>query len=257
MNTKKLFVAAGLILQLTSGLHADNWSDAFAAFGGTQTVKSGNGSLAWSTALAEAKKIGTPEALAVGMYMADGNPAVLVNKFKGAASSEDLQKALQPAVQAPVATNANSGANSWFGGSSNKPATPVEAPKTAPASSWFSSKPAAPVVSLDDLKKAEQKAAEAQQKLDAAAATANTQALSTIVNSGKSGVAQYTALVDHVFNSLQQAVSGIEDSAAQQQVMQYIQNKAASIKASVRTNSYNSRVIGRMNSSKVTKRNRK
>ncbi len=247
-STKKMILATGMLFQLSASLYADNWSDAVSAFGGVDAVYNNRGSLSWAAAQKIAKQLGTAEAMSIGLYESNGNPAVVANKFPGAQPANvvvaQLQSMANTRQQIPV----------------DQPVSvspgPVVAPTPAPVTSngwnnWFgsSSSTACPDNSAA--------AALAQQKLDAQVAVGNSQALAAIANSNASGAALYNAYIDLAFSSLQQAVAGIADQAVQQQVIQYMQNKLASMKASVNANNYSSRVLGKYSSKKEPKKSKR
>ncbi len=253
--SKKIFLTAGICLQMSAMLFADNWSDAFNAFGGANNVFSQRNSLSWKKAQDVAASLGnTPEALAVAMFMAQGTELSLAPKFPGALSRAEVMNALQNAIQpvrsVPVAQPA-------------PVAQPVQVAASAPVaqpsqsngwSSWLSgssAQPAQPALSAADLANAVQ----AQQSADVAAAAASNQALASLVNSGATGLNLYKGYIDLIFNLLQQAMNAIVDPVVQQQVIVYAQNKLAGMQASAAAaNRYNSRTLGRMNSKKVAKK---
>lgn len=227
-------LAAGLLFQLSASLYADNWSDAAQAFGGAEAVYNNRGSLAWSTALAIAKQLGsTPEAMSIALYQANGNPNVLKSKFAGAMSQDVVESALQNML------------------SVRSPQTPVNSvPVTsAPVTTTpVVTAPVEPTITTADI----QAAMVAQQKADAALAASNSQALSNLVTSNATGASLYNSYIDLILNALMQALNSIVDPAVQQQVIGYTQNKLANMKASASSVSNSSRVIGRMSSQKKT-----
>lgn len=244
-STKKLMLAAGILSQLSAGLYADAWSDAFDVFDGPAAVANNHMRMSWAEAQRKAQQNGnTPELLAVAVYEAQGNQQVNLRKAgPRAASMNDLQVALADALNPVVAVNPSRAVN--------EPAAAVKA--AAPVSSgwgslWGSS--AQPAISSADV----QRAIAAQQKQDAAIAATNSKALSQIVNSNATGASLYNAYVDLILSGLQQAVNAIVDPAVQLQVIQYAQNKLTSMKASVSAmNRMNARELGRMNSGKKAK----
>lgn len=243
-STKKLMLAAGILSQLSASLHADNWSDAFDAFGGPAAVRNNHMQMSWAKAKDIAQQNGsTPEMLAVAVYEAVGNQQVNLGKAgRNVASIRELQDALTDALNPAVAEVPSRAANA----AASNQAAPV---KSGWGSLWGSSS-AQPAVSSADV----QRAIAAQQKQDAAVAAASSKALSQIVNSNATGASLYNAYVDLILSGLQQAVNAIVDPAVQLQVIQYAQNKLTSMKASVSAmNRMNARELGRMNSSKKAK----
>jgi len=247
---KKLLLAAGIFFQMSAMLFADAWSDAFLAFGGgsddaaaAQSVVANANRVGSQGALTVAKKLGTPEAFAIGRFVSQNKKDVFKSIYSDddvvAAAQEIINEARRSAPVAPVAQRA-----------------PVVAPQPAPSRGWAdwlsgSAAQNQSAVSEADL----QKAMQAQQDADAAAAAASNQALASLVNSGATGLNLYKGYIDLIFNLLQQAVNAIVDPAVQQQVIGYAQNKLAGMKASAAAaNRYNSRTLGRMNSKKVAKK---
>ncbi len=251
---KKMLLAAGLCLQFSGTLFADAWSDAVNLFGGLDAVTNNRGSMSWTDSAKIAHQSGTPQALAVGLFMTNGNPSVLASRFKGSAPLADLLNALQN-MSAPV--RSGSIAQPVAQPVAHQSVQPQQQAAAAASSSssftdWLSGLSSSSSSSVDSVSSADMQAAvQAQQNADAAAAATNSQAIAAVVNSGKSGVNLYAAYVDVLFNLLQQAVSAIVDPVAQQQVLQYIQNKAAKMSASVAGNNANSRTLGRMASKKA------
>lgn len=243
----KIVLVAGLMFQLQTTLHADAWTDAFNAFGGPNSVNLNRGTLPTAQAQAIAASAGnTPEALAVGMFMAFGKTIALQNSFQGAASraeliqalNEDLVALAQPApTKSPVAP------------------APVAPAPVAPAPV---EKPAAPVqvptpknpapINVNNLPVNMKQAIEAQKKYDTIAATANNNNLAQLANSNLSPVDTYKAYIDLIFNQIAQALNGIADAPTQKAINQYVQNKATMLKStgSVAPNKAGSPVLGRM-----------
>ncbi len=249
--TNKMMLVAGIIFQLTANLYADNWSNAFLAFGGgkdpvvaAQAVLNGPGSLTASNALTIANSLKTPEALAIGRYLAMNKKNVFNSSFQDAD--------VQAAAQSLIATRMNNQPIS--SGPIVAPAPVNTPPSSGGWSDWLSGSSSA---ACPDNSAAIQQAVLAQQKADAAVAVANTQALAAIANSNASGAALYNAYIDLIFSSLAQAIAGIADQAVQQQVVQYAQNKLASMKAAASANSYNSRILGKSSSKKEAKKNKR
>jgi hypothetical protein len=247
-TTKKLLLTAGIFFQMSAVLFADAWSNAFDAFGGVEYVYSHRGSLPYSQCQKKAASLGnTPEALAVGMFMSEGTDAVLVPRFKGAASRAEVIDALNEtinqarSVQVPAAQPA-------------QVAQPAQQAASRGWMDWLSAGSAAQdqsAVSATDI----QNAVQAQQDADAAAAAKSNQALADLVNSGATGLNLYKGYIDLIFNLLQQAVNAIVEPAVQQQVIGYAQNKLAGMKASAAAaNRYQAKTLGRMNSKKVAKK---
>jgi len=264
--SKKMILVAGFVLQLSAALQASfnaaNYTQAFLAFaGGTDPVAAANaiynnrGTMSWVACQQLAQQIGTPEALAVGLYMSQGNQNVLVNKFGGADSSSNLLAALQ-SLLAPASSRQSAQAPVQQLPVSSSPAqAPVQqlpvssSPAQAPAqgnSSWWPFGSSTPSTAADI-----QAAVIAQQKADAAAATASNKALSAIVNSGIQGLPLYQAYIDLIMADIQQAIAAISDAATQQAVIKYLQSKIANVKVVATSSaSYNSRTLGRMGSTK-------
>ncbi|MBV8660562.1 MAG: hypothetical protein JO129_00225, partial [Candidatus Dependentiae bacterium] len=229
---KKLVIASGLILHFAGSIYASsynmsNWANAFLAFGGgsnaaaaAQNVLNNKGAMSYSNAYSSAQSVGTPEAWAVGAFMAS--------------SKQNLLKSIYQSSDVIAAGNA-------LIGSAGTPSAPIKVLPTPSAPPMPTpSAPAMPTAS-----------AMQQQQADVAAATANNQALSAIANSGQQGAALYNAYADYIFNLLEQAVTAIADAPTQRVVIQHIQSNAANLSASsARSNSYNSRTLGRMNSKK-------
>lgn len=247
--SKKILLNAGICLQMSTILFADAWTDAFEPYGGADAVFAQRGTLPINQTKEIAESLNnTKEALAVGQFMSQGLEINLKKKFPGAASRDELLKALdkelnpvrsvqvvqpvQVAASAPVAQPSQSnGWSNWLSGSAAQPAEPA--------------------LSAADLAKAVQ----AQQNADVAAAAASNQALASLVNSGATGLNLYKGYIDLIFNLLQQAMNAIVDPVVQQQVIVYAQNKLAGMQASAAAaNRYNSRTLGRMNSKKVAKK---
>ncbi|MDP3788442.1 MAG: hypothetical protein Q8Q60_03975 [Candidatus Chromulinivorax sp.] len=238
--TNKIMLAAGIIFQLSASLYADNWSDAILEFGGgsdvavaAQNVKNNKGKSGLRAVLSIAvNQLGsTQEAMAVAAWLSNQASSSLKTSYK----SEDVAAALNEFIASrvvPVSAPISSGPI----------VEPVSEPSSGGWSSWFSN-------SSD--------AALAQQKLDAAVATANSSALADIANSNAQGASRYNAYIDLAFSTLGQAIANIADSAVQQQVIEYAQNKLAGMKASVNANSYSSRVLGKYSSKKEPKKNKR
>ena len=267
-SIKKLFITAGILLQLSAGLYADNWSDAIEAFGGKDNVSRNDGTMPWTRAQSLARDLGnTPEALAVGMHMAKGKSRDLENKFIGSAPKADLLAALAGApVVAPVieqqrvvapGTQEEAPASAWNWGMGNAAQQQAPVQETAAESSslwnWIAGAPTEPVVTQADIIKAQ----EQQKQADAAQVTQNDLALSAVVNSGKEGVALYNPMIDIIITDVQAAINGIEDPAVQQQTLQHFQQKAANMQATAGANQKESRLLGRMNSKKKKSNNKK
>jgi hypothetical protein len=250
--SKKILLNAGICLQMSTILFADAWTDAFEPYGGADAVFAQRGTLPTNQTQEIAASLNnTKEALAVGQFMSKGLEINLKKKFPGAASRDQLLKALDkelnpvrsvPVVQpvqvapsAPVAQPSKSnGWSSWLSGSAAE-----------------SAQPAQPALSAADLAKAVQ----AQQDADVAAAAASNQALASLVNSGATGLNLYKGYIDLIFNLLQQAMNAIVDPVVQQQVIVYAQNKLASMQASAAAaNRYNSHHLGRLNSKRGGKK---
>jgi hypothetical protein len=239
-SINKIMLAAGIIFQLSASLYADNWSNAFLAFGGgsdpvaaAQYVLNNAGRVTANAALSVAKNLQTNEGMAVGRWMASSNK----NVFTGFLTDADLQAAAQaliasrsvPVVVAPTPSNpqtpaTNSSWFNWFGGSSATCDSDVQAAKVA------------------------------QQKADALKAAENQAALQSIAASSATGATLYNGYVDLILGSLQQAISGIADPAVQMQVQQYAQSKVASMKVTAQNSS---RVLGKISSKKESKKNKK
>ena len=274
-SIKKLLLTAGIVLQLSAVLHADAWSDAFAAFGGN--VNNNRGTMGWANAKEIADSLGTSEAKAVGLYMSAGNPASLKRKFAGAAPEANLLAALSgvvvaaPAKAVPVAQadqglpvadvveqEASAPAWNWFGNdAASAQQTPAEvvAPEAERSSlwNWIGSAPTQPVVTQADVANAQK----LQMQADANKAAQDDTAMSLIVNSGNEGAALYIPMVDLVLDNMRSAVYGIEDAAVQQQVINHIKNKASSMKVASGSNLKGSKTLGRMNSKKASKKNKR
>lgn len=249
---KKLFIIAGLACYMPAAF-ADNWSDAFDAFGGPQNVYANRGKLAISNNIATIKKAygnnPTPEAISVGMYESQGRAAVIQPNFKrlgNAASVRDLESALQAELYGPAIPVVKQQQEQQ----AQQQEQQAQQQQVSAWASWFGSQPAAPVLSQADVQQAQQ----AQQQADVAAAAANDQNLASLVNSGATGLQLYKGYVDLNFGMLQQAIANIPDANVQAQVAQYVQNKFASMKSSVAAaNQHNSRILGRMDSKKAKK----
>ena len=248
-STKKIVLAAGILFQLSASMYADNWSDAFLAFGGSsdpvtaaQNVLASQGKESLRSALNIAvNKLGSSEeGMAVASWMSNAQS----NAFQTSYQASDVQAAAQALaasvrnmpMQAPVAA----------------PSQAQVPTQTKAGSSWFSWGSATPTSTPADI----QAAMLTQQQADAAKAAADLQSLSAIVNSNASGVSLYNAYVDVIVNNLQQALSSIADPAVQQQVVSYAKNKLSNMQASVSVNSNNSRALGRMSSKKAMKKNK-
>lgn len=271
-STKKVILAAGVICQLAASLHADNWSDAFAAFGGPDAVYNNRNSMPWTSAQKIAQGLGTVEAMSVGLYESKGNLASNQGKFPGALPSATVYAQLQNAAnsrqQIPVDQPVVVSPVPVVGQQDNSgPGVQQQPPSTSLWSSWFgsaSSQSSDNAAAIQQAVAAQQQAdtiamqqAVAQQmKLDSDVATKNSQALLQIANSGAQGADLYNAYIDLIFSSLQQAVAGIADAAVQQQVIAYAQNKLAGMQAAAGANSYNSRVLGPLSSKKEAKKNK-
>jgi|GEM_PF-3535163 len=275
-SIKKLLITAGIVLQLSAGLYADSWSNAFAAFGGNANVYNNRGTMSWANAKDIAGELNTPEANAVGLYMSNGNPASLRRKFPNAASESALNAALAGA-QAPVRVvevaqneeapgvldriaDAGEAVYNWGAGNAGDSveAAPVEvAPvKKAEDSSlwdWISAAPTQPVITRADVVNAEK----LQQQADVAQAAQNDAQVAAIVNSGSEGAAQLNAMVDLIFDQVQASVNAIEDPMIQQQVVNNIRQKAANMSAASGANHNKSGVLGKMNSKKASKKSRR
>lgn len=279
-SIKKLLLTAGIVLQLSSGLHADAWSDAFAAFGGKANIYNNRKTMSWSDAKDIAEGLGnTPEAVAVAVRMSRGGDGLLEKKSRLAYES---QAALDSALSnAPVAGPAKAvpfaqadqglpvakvveedSAPIWNWGMGNAAApaqeqAPVEAAPQAERSSlwnWIGSAPTQPVVTQADVENAQK----LQMQADADKAAQADTAMSLIVNSNNEGAALYIPMVDLVLDNMRSAVYGIEDAAVQQQVINHIKNKASSMKVVSGSNLNGSKTLGRMNSSKkASKKNRR
>ncbi len=252
---KKLFIIAGLACYMPAAF-ADNWSDAFDAFGGPQNVYANRGKLAISKNIATIKKAygnnPTSEAIAVGMYESQGRAAVIQPNFKrlgNAASVRDLESALQAELYGPAIPVVKQQEQQVM--QQQEQAQQQQQQEQASGwKSWFTSQPAMPVVSQADLQQAQQ----VQQQADVAAAAANDQNLASLVNSGATGLQLYKGYVDLNFGMLQQAIANIPDADVQVQVAQYVQNKFAGMKSAVAAaNQHNSRILGRMDSKKAKK----
>ncbi|MBP6870162.1 hypothetical protein KBC04_04730 [Candidatus Babeliales bacterium] len=251
--TKKMMVIAGIFLQLAGSAYgSDAWQAAFLAFGGgsdpvaaAQGVLNGpnSGSAVLALDLAKKNGAGTPEAFAIGRYMASNKK----NLFKSNYQDSDVEAAGR-AIIAEAASRAIAAAPM---------PTPSSETAQQPAAGWGwfggnAAKSAAPAITAANV----QAAMEAQKAADLADAVVNNDALAKIVGSGKSGVNLYYAFIDYIFSVLQQAVSSIADAGTQQQVLSYMQSKFATMKASVAANNYQARVLGRMDSKKVSKNNK-
>jgi hypothetical protein len=241
-STKKLMLAAGIFLQLSTGLYAASWEDAINGFGGAANVFNNHGKKLWSEALKQANiNGGSPEDLAVGLYVSKeySKPSIIM-KFPGAAPTSELEAALE---------NIMNPSRSFV------PQDEPQEPASSGYSSWWSGS-SAQTFSKAQVDAAQAQAAQAQKNEDAVEAAASQQALINVQKSGVSGVQLYKKYVDVAFNSLQNAVNGL-DASSQQDVVRYIQDKAANMSASSGGPFYKSRTLGRMNSKKAHKKSSK
>ena len=282
---KKLVIATGLILHFAGSIYAssynmNNWTNALLAFGGgsnpaaaAQNVISSQGKATFNSAYTTAQKIGTPEAWAVGAWMASKNQSQFKSKYKNndvqAAANALAGSATAPssptmAGPTPSASAANSAASS-AAAAAQQQQTAIANALQQQQQQFQQQQQAAIADALQQQQKQFQQqqqvaitnALQQQQQADVAAATANNQALSAVASGKQQGADLYNAYADYIFNLLGQAVAGISDAPTQQAVIQHIQSNAASLSASsAGSSSYNSRTLGRMNSKKSSKKNK-
>jgi len=228
MNTKKLLLTAGLLL--STAAHADNWADAFAAFGGVNNVLPRKAEFTVRNAGETARKAGgTPEMYAIARWMSPDNRESKIFDNKTTFDNDDVlavgQALAQPRFVQQTAPAAQQPAQStWQWLTGGKPAAPA-APSAAD-----------------------------QAKVDAAIAAANHKALNDIVNSGASGFNLYKQYVDQIIKLLQNAVGSIDDDQVQSDVKNYIKQQVAQLQATKPANSYNSRVMGKFDSKNKKKK---
>ncbi|MGZ6250539.1 MAG: hypothetical protein ACXWL2_00770 [Candidatus Chromulinivorax sp.] len=237
-NTNKILLAAAITLQLSGTLCADAWADAFALFGGPQAVFANRGSMSWTKTSDQVKKSGnaTPQALAVALYETQNRNAN-AGKFAGAASQDDLQIALNAALQTAnqVAAEQQAPAAGPIMSAPQAPAQPSNV-NAGYASNWFGSSSAS-----------SDAAAKAAQKADILAISSSSKDLQKIAESGLEGLNMYLAYIDVTFQALQEAINAVLDPKDAQKLLQYIQKSAANLSVSAANS--NANVLGQMSSS--------
>lgn len=291
-STKKIILTAGMLFQLSASMYANNWSDAFLAFGGGSDVVAAAdfvlnhpNAVTPANALTVSKSLNTAEGSAVARWMANNKK----NAFNSPLQDADVQAAARDMVtrsmpesfnnaqennaQVSNATDNNAQTNnaqtnnaqpstgsSWFpsfGGSSTTQAQ-AGANSQAVIDAQIARIQAAADAQIAAIRAQQETniktAMQTQQQEDAARAAQQQQALINIVNSGATGATLYNSYIDLIMNSLQEALSSIADANVKQQVVSYAQNKLANMKASASMNSHTSHALGRMSSKKPAKK---
>ncbi len=242
-QTQKIVALATICMQLSAALFAGSLEDAVLKFGGGSNVAlaagkvlANKGKLPGTAAYKIANGLKTPEAFAIGGFVAKDNKPL----FKSAISQAAIEELLQDMVGSRQA--------------------PVMVEPSAPAMKAVASGIVGPdgnAVSQDQFNAVIEELArlvqvvESQKIIDAAVASQGNEMLQSVIASSKDMAEACLGVVDVMFEQIRQAIAAMDDAAVANQVIARVKQNASSLSAV--SNKAKAHTLGRMSSKKNKK----